>query len=208
LEQRLANTYEQYKLTKITAPISGSVDQILIKENEAAAAGFGTVRIVKLSELKITAKLSEVYQGAVKKGDSVSVIDPRLNTSFSSTVSSVSQVIDPKNRIFIVEINVPKDQKKLKPNMLVKLLINDYSNPAALTIPLKIIQKTGEEPFIFTAKKSDDSWVVEKRFVQMGTYYENRLEVKKGLEDSEYVVVAGFQDLANGQKVNLTNSEN
>jgi len=34
LEKRLAATQEQYRLTKVVAPINGSVDQILIKEGE------------------------------------------------------------------------------------------------------------------------------------------------------------------------------
>jgi membrane fusion protein, multidrug efflux system len=211
LEQRLASTNEQYQFTKITAPISGSVDQILIKENEAAAAGFGTIRIVKPSELKITANLSEVYQESIKKGDSVMVHVPMLNTSFMVTISSVSQVIDPKNRTFIVEIKLPKGHNDLKPNMLVKLSINDYTNPSAITVPLNTIQKTGEKAFLFTAKKSVDSnedfWLVSKRFVQPGTYQENTLEITNGLDDGEFIVVTGFQDLADGQKVRLAKSQ-
>ena len=53
LEKKLATVREQYRMTKITAPISGTVDEVVIKEGEAAAAGFGAVRIVQLSALKI-----------------------------------------------------------------------------------------------------------------------------------------------------------
>lgn len=211
LVQRLASVKEQYRLTKITAPISGSVDQILIKESEATAAGFGVIRVVKLSDLKITAKLSEVYQGSVNKGDPVSIEAPLLNKSFNSTISSVAQVIDPKNRIFSIEISVPKDVRDLKPNMLVKLSINDYSNPIGLAVPLKAVQKTADNYFLFIANKAgkpDESiWSVEKRFVQPGKLSGNSLEISDGLKNGEFIVVTGHQDLADNQKVRLADTK-
>jgi len=211
LEQRLATVTEQYRMTKISAPIDGSVDQILIKENEAAAAGMGTIRIVKQSALKITAKLSEVYQGRIHEGDSVGVEVPILNNTFTSIVSAVSQVIDPNSRTFIVEITVPKSQDNLKPNMLVRLSINDYSNANALTIPLKALQRTADASFLFVAKQAagaeDDIRIAEKRFVKGGMYYENRLEITSGLTDGEFVIVNGFSDLANEEKVRLAKTD-
>jgi len=211
LQQKLVTVTEQYRLTKITAPIDGTVDRILIKENEAAAAGMGTIRVVKQSALKITAKLSEVYQGRIKEGDSVGVEVPLLNTSFNSTVFAVSQVIDPNSRTFVIEISVPKTQDILKPNMLVKLSINDYSNARALTVPLKAVQRTADASFLFVAKAAngneDDVRVAEKRLVKPGLYYENRLEITSGLEDGEYIIVNGFSDLANEEKVRLAKTE-
>lgn len=211
LQQRLATVEEQYRLTKIISPIEGSVDQILIRENEATAAGFGTIRVVKLSELKITAKLSEVYLGSIKMGDSVKVEIPLLSRSFTSTVTSVAQVIDSKNRTFGIEIEVPKTEKNIKPNMLVKLDINDYSNEQSLTVPLRSIQKTADNTFLFIAKKPDDNksdiWTVEKRIVEVGKFNNNMLEIVKGLHSGDYIVIAGHQDLADKQKVRLAISE-
>jgi len=41
LEKRLETLHEQYQMTKITSPINGNVDDVLIKEGEMAAAGRG-----------------------------------------------------------------------------------------------------------------------------------------------------------------------
>ncbi len=211
LEQKLTTVEEQYRLTKIIAPISGNVDRILIKENEATAAGMGTIRVVQVSALKIRAKLSEVYQGSVKKGDSVGVEIPLLNKSFQSVVSAVSQVIDQNNRTFDVDVYVPKSLQDIKPNMIVKLLINNYRNPDALIVPLKAVQKTAESSFLFIAKKSQEAsdgiWIAEKRFIKPGMYYNNMLEIKDGLQEGEYIIVSGFRDLADGEKVRLADKK-
>jgi len=209
LEQKLKTVNEQYKLTKITAPISGTVDQILIKEGEAAAAGIGAIRIVQLTELKIKANLSENYISYIKAGDLVNVHIPVLDKNLSLKIDAVSQVVDAQNRTFSVEMKIPKNEPEIKPNMLAVLTINDYTNPNALTVPIDIVQKTGAENFLFTVKNnpqdSGENWQVEKRFVNTGKKYNEQIEITDGLSKNESVVVVGFQNLADGQVVHVNN---
>jgi len=212
LEMRLAATREQYRMTKIIAPISGTVDQILIKEGEAVGGGFGTIRIVQLSALKIKAGISEEYTGQVRVGDSVTVRIPVLNRDLISTIRSVSRVINPKNRTFPIEIGLPKDTQNIQPNMLAVLTINNYSNPEAITVPVNIIQKTGRSEFLFTAQSQpgdkNDLYKTERRTVQTGKKYGDVVEIIDGLTAEEFVVIRGFQNLADQQLVLAELNEN
>jgi membrane fusion protein (multidrug efflux system) len=208
LEKKLATVREQYRMTKIIAPISGTVDEVAIKEGEAAAAGFGAVRIVQLSALKIKAKLSENYISQVSVGDTVQVLIPVIDLKFKQVVKAVSQVIDPQNRTFDIELKVPRMKQAVKPNMLAVLTINNYSNSRALTVPVNSLQKTGSDYFLFTARQNHDNvndhWVVERREVLPGEYQGDRIEISKGLKAGEHVVTFGYQDLADGQTVMLS----
>lgn len=207
LEKKIQTLQEQYKLTKITAPISGTVDEVMIKEGEMAVAGMAAFRIVQLSRLKITASLSENYISNVNLKDQVQVEIPVLNKEFNQTIGSISQVIDPQNRTFRIEIPVPNDQINLKPNMLAVVIINDYSNSEALSVPQNIIQATGNNQFLFTAEEKNGKWFVSKRFIVTGKDYDNQVEIKKGLETGEFVVTFGYQNLADGQIVKIDNPE-
>jgi membrane fusion protein (multidrug efflux system) len=208
LEKKLTTVREQYRMTKIITPISGRVDEVAIKEGEAAAAGFGAVRIVQLSALKIKAKLSENYISQVSAGDTVQVLIPVIDLNFKQVVKAVSQVIDPKNRTFDIELKVPQMKQAVKPNMLAVLTINNYSNPRALTVPVNSLQKTGSDYFLFTARQNtndeSDHWVVERREVTPGEYQGDRIEINQGLKAGEHVVTFGYQDLADGQTVMLS----
>ncbi len=209
LEKRLAATEEQYKLTKIISPISGSVDEILIKAGEAVAAGFGTIRIVNLSDMKITAQLSEEYIRQVKVGNPVEVELPVLDNSFKSRIVAVSQVIDPRNRTFPIDVAFPARVEGIQPNTLSVLTINDYSNLSAKSVPVNVVQQTEDSHFLFIARPStadaSQSWTVEKRTVRIGKTWENRVEILTGLQAGEYIIVQGFQDLADGQKIQINN---
>ena len=206
LENRLASVKEQYRLTKFIAPINGSVDQIKLKENEATAAGMGGIRVVQLSKLKIEAKISEKYIDDLRVGDEVEVSLPVLDKTFTSKIRAVSQVIDPENRTFPIEIEVPDEHKIIKPNMLTVLTINDYTNENALIVPMRILQNTGTDQFLFTAIKSEkqDIYIAKKQIVKVGTNNGIVAEIKSGLQAGENIVTQGFQELADGQQVILS----
>ncbi len=201
LEKRLATLKEQHKLTKIYSPLSGTVDNVLIKEGEIAAAGMGAIRVVQLSNLKIKVDLSEIYISRIRKGDLVHVSIPVTGGEFDLHVDAVSQVIDPENRTFQIEMKIPKTEAGIKPNMLSVLTINDYSNPEALTVPVNIIQETGTGKFIFVAEQKNGDWVARRRSVKTGKSYNDRVEVLSGLQEGEHVVTVGYQNLADGQKI-------
>ncbi len=201
LEKRLETLEEQYKLTKIFSPLSGTVDEVLIKEGEMVAAGIGAVRVVQLSNLKIKVDLSEFYISRIKKNDLVQVSIPVLGREFDLRVDAVSQVIDPDNRTFQVEMKIPKSETGIKPNMLSVLTINDYTNREALKVPLNIVQETGTEKFIFVAEQKSEKWIARRRSVQTGKSYNNWIEVVSGLQEGEHVVTFGYQNLANGQNL-------
>jgi RND family efflux transporter MFP subunit len=201
LERRLETLREQLRMTRVTAPIGGTVDEVFIKEGEMAAAGQGALRIVQLSRLKVTALLSENYISRVRRGDEVTVEIPVLGKSFARTVTAASQVIDPQTRTFQIEVRIPPEEKTLKPNLLAVVTINDYTNPEAVTVPVGIVQDSGDERFLFVAGKDGDGWRAHRRAVQIGQSQSGRLEILEGLEPGEYVVAFGFQNLADGQRI-------
>ncbi|MBD3374279.1 efflux RND transporter periplasmic adaptor subunit, partial [candidate division KSB1 bacterium] len=193
LEKRLAATREQYKLTKITSPIDGNVDEVMLKQGEAVAAGFPTIRVVRLSELKIAAHLSEEYIGQVKAGQPVTVRLPVLNKKFDSTISTVSQVIDPQNRTFLIEVLLPAQDEAIQPNSLAVLSIANYRTSDALTVPVDVLQRTEDRQFLFTAQANSESqnpsWTVAKVWVETGYRANNQVEILNGLESGDHIVV-------------------
>ncbi len=200
LERRLATLNEQLAMTKISAPIAGTVDDILIKEGESAAAGFGAFRLIQMSRLKVRAALSENFATKIHRGDAVTVRIPVAGLEFDRKIEAVSQVIDARNRTFQIEVFLPGDNR-LKPNMMAVLTITDYRNPQALTVLENIVQETGVEKFLFVAESKEGKWTARKRIVRTGMDSENRVEILEGLSDGESVVSFGFQKLTDGRSL-------
>lgn len=203
LEKQLEAMREQYKLTKIYAQISGTVDEISVKEGEMAAPGRPAVRLVKLSALKIEASLSEEFISSVSEKDMVDIEIPAASVNFSQPITAVSKVIDPNNRTFNIEIKIPRKIDNVKPNMLAVLTINDYTNKDALVVPLNAVQKTDKLEFVYIAEQNDGNWVSKKQTVKTGKYYNNKTEILEGLKAGEKIIVEGYNQVGNNQKLNV-----
>jgi membrane fusion protein (multidrug efflux system) len=207
LEKKLETLEEQHKLTRILAPINGTVDDVLIKEGEMAVAGRGTIRIVQLSRLKITVFLSENHIARILANQPVKVQIPVVGREMDLKIDSVSQVIDPNNRTFQINIRIPAQEKELKPNMLAVVTISDYSNPEALAVPQNVVQNTGADHFLFVAEEQNNGWIARRRTVTLGENYAEHVEIREGLSPGELVITFGYQTLADGQTVSVQHEE-
>jgi RND family efflux transporter MFP subunit len=204
LEKRLSTIREQLQKTKITAPISGVVDLVAIKEGEAAAAGFGAIRVVQNNNLKVKAQVSEKYIMNIRRGDSVDVEITGVNLNFRSRITAVSSVIDPDARTFAVEVDIPNEFTNLANNMLAVLKLNDYVNEKAITVPINVVQTTGEEEFLFMAIPDAGAWRAEKRMIKTGMKSGNRVEIlSDNITPGDMVIIAGFQNIASGQSLSV-----
>lgn len=205
LEQQLATLNEQLNMSRIKSPINGNVDDVIIKEGEMAAPGFPAFRVVQLSNLKVKAQLSENYITSVKAKDPVVVRFPLLNRDLNLRIDATSQVIDPNNRTFALEIRIPQNERGIKPNMLAVLVINNYLNPQAITVPQNSVQKNGGGEYLFVAAREDDRLIARRKTVKTGYSYANRTEILEGLTPGEQVIVFGHQNLADGQLIETAN---
>jgi membrane fusion protein (multidrug efflux system) len=199
LEKQIAALKEQLKLSKMYSPINGTVDEINLKVGESAM--MGGIRVVQLSALKIKASISEKYISSVHKGDDVLVQLPTLDTTFYKKIESVSQVIDPDNRTINIEFSLPSGIKDVKPNMITVLTITDYVNENATVVPQKIIQRKGDELFLFVAEKDGKNWKAVKRSIKEGRTQNGKTEVLEGLQANDQLIVFGYQNLSDGQAV-------
>lgn len=203
LDKKLQSLNKQLEMTKIIAPINGTIDELLVKEGEMAAPGKGAVRIVNISDLKIIASLSEAYVNDVNKGDVVSINIPSLKVTSSEKVMSVAKVINSSNRTFSIEVKAPC-VKNIKPNMLTILSVNDYTKADAIVVPMNILQNTGKDFFVFKAVEKDSKWYAVKTIVKPGKYYNNQIEILEGVNKGDFLVTFGFQQISDGSLLTIS----
>jgi membrane fusion protein (multidrug efflux system) len=202
LERRLSTLNVQLNQSTVTAPISGVVDQVIVKVGQSAAPGIGLVRIVNLSQLKVVAKVSDSYAGSVRKGDAVMIQFPDLNREMNSRISFVSTTVDPLSRTFTIEAPLPSDNA-LKPNMLARIKINDETKANAITINQNLIQSTENGQLVYVAVTEGNKKIAKARPVKTGPSYGGKITVTQGLQAGDQIVTAGYQDLVDGQPISF-----
>jgi len=201
LEKKIETVKEQLKKLSIISPINGTVDEIVLKKGEMASPGISGVRVIQMSDLKITAHISEKYFGLVKKGDIVSVQTENSTVINNLHISIISKVINPENRTFTVEINIPSNIKEFSPNMLVKLQICDYQNDNAIVAPINIVKKNNNKEFLYIAEKKGNTFIARKRNIETGIVSNTTVEILKGLNVGDKIITTGYHEIVEGEIV-------
>lgn len=199
MEKQLASLQEQNGMTRITAPFSGTVDEVTAKVGENIAPGMPAARVVNTSNLKLKASVSEAYVTNIKKGNKVTVTITELGKDISATVSFVGKTIDPLSRTFPVEVKLPSDAN-LRPNMTGIVRVIFHTEPAAIVVPVNVVQSINNEKVVFVYEASGKEAVARKKVVTVDGVYDNLAQVQ-GLKAGEKIVSFGYQGLNDGQVI-------
>ena len=205
----LLKTIEQLKKqllrTQILAPFSGKIDEIVANTGANLLPGQTPVmRIVNLEEMYAEANVPERYLSQIKIGTTALVEIPMLKTKYSSSIRQTGNFINPNNRSFRVETPLPNPDKMIKPNLSCKLKINDYSNPQALMIPLRIIKENASgQKYIYKLKPDgkDQVYRTEQIFVQLGKSSKDKIEILEGIQAGDLLIDEGATIVENNQRV-------
>ena len=103
-----------------------------------------------------------------------------------------------------METPLPNPDEMIKPNLSCRLKINDYSNPEALMIPLRIIKENAVgKKYIFKLNPDgkDQVYRTEKTFIQLGKYSIDKVEVLVGIQSGDLLVDEGATIVENNQRV-------
>lgn len=200
---------QQLAKTRVTAPFSGVIDEVITEQGTVVAPGQGLFRIVNLNDMYISAAVPEKYLPTVTVGKSVEINFPVLGTSISSKVRQSGNYISPTNRSFNIEVSVPSTNDKVKPNLTAKLKINDYTNEAAFLIPLSVISEDAAgSQYVYKVVKDSvtDESVAQRSTIQTGLAQGGVVEVLDGLKADDMVIVEGARRVQDGQIVKIVNN--
>ena len=163
----------QLEKATLIAPFSGIIDAVFQEKGTVIVPGQGVpvFRIVNLSKMYIETEVPETYLVSITKNKAVQVNFPILGTSLQSKVRQVGNYINPNNRSFKIEIDVPNLEGNIKPNLTARLKINDYTNTNAILIPQSIISENAKgEQFVYILKnkKKNNEATAERLVIATG----------------------------------------
>lgn len=193
LENSLESLKSQAKKLKITAPFSGTVDEIFVKTGGLANPMFPALRLINLNQIHVESEVTETYLKYIKKGTEVELYFPSIDKKINTKVDQVGNYINPNNRSFKVRINVNNTDGTLKANLLAEVKISDFKE-VGIVIPSNLIQKDRmNKPFVYSLVKENKFYRVKKSYIIEKISYENESFISEGLEADALIVDKGSQ---------------
>lgn len=208
-EKAVNQMRSQLAKTEVRAPFSGTIDDVITEQGSVVAPGASQLmRIVNLKDMYIETAVPEAYLTSVTNDKTVKVEFPVLGKEVDAKIRQAGSFINPANRTFKVEIDVPNKDGMVKPNLTAKLKINDYTNSNAIMIPLSVISENAQgQQYVYIVEELDGNNVgkTKRVIIETGRSQGDNIEVLSGLEIGMDVVEEGARSVKEGQDVEIIN---
>ncbi len=200
----LKSQYDEAKLAlercSIKAPISGRLNEIETKVGDWLGVDKPVAQILQTGNVKVTVGIPE--------SDVASVID--LNEADIKIEALNNMLVKGKKiflsrnpgsmaRLYNLELEVPNPDGKILPGMFARVEIIKKRFQNSFVIPLYAVIAQGSDKFVYIEKDG----VVEKRNIELGIISNWEIQVTKGLEPGDHLIIVGHRVLDSGQKVDV-----
>lgn len=204
LENNLSSLKTQARKMKITAPFSGTVDEIFPRLGELTNPQMPAVRLLNLDNVYVEADVTETYLPIIKQGTETVVHFTSINKEITSKISQVGNYINPANRSFKIRVNLDNKDQSIKPNLLADIKIVDFETKGII-IPSSLVQQDQNgNNYVFTVIAENNEQKVVKNIITVDNEYNHEVYVSAGLTANDTLVNAGARFVKEGDIVKIS----
>jgi multidrug efflux pump subunit AcrA (membrane-fusion protein) len=186
--------------TSIRAPISGIVSVRFVDQGALVSTTTPVLRIVAMDEIKVVVQVVGRELAHLKCGAIADIqLDAYGEEVFPGELKCISPTVDPESRTVDVEIEVDNKDHRLKPGMFARVSIVTQRRENVLLLPNDSLAGQGAAPQVFVNENGKAS----RRAVSLGVQGEQHVEVLRGLEAGDEVIIAGQYELKDGMPVKV-----
>jgi len=173
----------------VTAPVSGVVVELSVREGMSVAAGAPMFRINGLDTVWINAEVPEGQAMQVRPGTPVEARTAALpSVVFKGKVSALLPEVNPTTRTLKARIELANPHGELVPGMFAGISFNPAQQGEMLLVPSEAVIQTGTRSVVMLAQGEGRFLPVE---VEIGREANGQTEVRMGLEAGQKIVVSG-----------------
>ena len=171
------------------SPITGVVAELGVREGTQVSPGMSLFTLVDLSQVWVTAQITEAQADWVAKGQPAEASVPALpGRVFKGQVDYVYPEIVAETRTLKARIVLDNPRLELKPGMYASVTVMGGTKREVLLVPSEALIRTGTRSTIIIAEGEGHFRAVA---VTAGDESEGKVEIRKGLEAGQQVVASG-----------------
>jgi len=224
----------QLQKAEVRAPVSGMVDEHLLKAGERASVGTPLARIYKNDVMRAVVNVPDRQAPFLDAGNrtlrqyvlrqtpgarpevraEVTIPGPpRLTGGFERGVDLKAEIVriaaatDENSNTFQVELKIDNPGRAIRHGLLGEARISYLTYPQAVVIPVRAVQMSELGPRVFVASKRDGRDVAEVRDIEPGGIRDGELFVTGGVQAGEKLVVSGQRGLVHGESIRIVQED-
>ncbi|MCR4823555.1 MAG: efflux RND transporter periplasmic adaptor subunit [Treponema sp.] len=200
-----------YNDSPVRAPISGRVTSLPVTVGSTVSQSSSVAKVARTDDLEIRINIAERFISRISNGQKATLtFDAYPSVVFTAKVFEVSPVLDTSTRTMGVKLRLTPPDSRVKVGMYgrVKLVTESVKNAIVLPTSALVTRDGKDYVFVITSPKSGKTAaVVGLKPVTKGITVDNAVEITKGLEVGDEVVIKGQTLLNDGSKVNVVSAK-
>jgi len=197
---QLAKSRETAEDYSITAPWDGIVSKVLVRDGDYVAPRTALVEIFDPQSLVVRFAVPEVQATEIQDNMAVETqLDAYPGRTFQGKIQRIYPELDTRMRTRTVEA-VIGEPVALIPGMFARVKVLLEFVPDAVTVPSQAVIVTPKgDRIAFVAREGKAA----RRKVEIGIEEGGRIQIVKGIQSGEQVIVAGNEKLKDGAEIQV-----
>ncbi len=202
----LKNAEIQLGFCRVDAPFSGYITRrffdpgtyVTSSTNSSSSTLF---YLADINRVKVLVNVLEENIPILPKIEDVQItVDAYPDKVFHGKLTRISQQLDLSTRTMPVEVDINNPQGLLKPGMFANVnCVYDKSDNSIL-LPTQVVMNDESGDYVYTLGPGD---IVHKKYVKVGVTHDNEDQIVSGLNDSDKVLLMGYNMVHNGMRVRV-----
>lgn len=186
--------------TKITAPISGRLNEIAAEVGDRMSVDKEVAQILQIGEVKVTVGIPESDVDSISDLQEADVVLEALDKlKVKGRKLFFSRQPGDLARLYNLELIVDNRDGRILPGMFARVELVKKSFKESLTIPIYAVISQGDENIVYL----ENDKKAEKRTVKLGVLDGWMIQVVSGLKQGDKVIIVGHRQVDEGQMVQV-----
>ncbi len=209
--ERVEQRGQPIAINTITAPNSGVITELMVRQGMTLAAGMSLAKINSLATVWLELAVPEAQAALVAQGQTVQAKLPALgNTVINGKVTAILPETNRDTRTLRVRVELPNPGQRLRAGMFAQARLQGMASSGktggqmghmaqmaqmgqmaqstTLIVPSEAVIRTGKRAIVYLALEGGRYQPVE---VEVGAERDDKLEILSGLQAGQKVVASG-----------------
>lgn len=197
----LENAYITLEKMNVKAPFKGVIVNLpYFTPGVEVASGSTLVGLMDYSKMYVETQFPENALAKLEVGQKVHITNYNIKQdTLKGILTQLSPAINEETRTFSGYIEIDNPELKLRPGMFAKADIVTVRKDSVLAIPKDIVKNRRGGKLVYTVDRNN----AEEKVIQTGISDDKYVEVEKGLQAGDKIVVKGYEWLRNRSKVKV-----
>jgi len=139
----------------------------------------------------------------INVGSKVPVTIDSLHKSVEGTVTAIAPKADSATMGYPVEVAIANPAGEIKPGMTVKINLFTGTLHNIIAVPVDAVVEKNGQHIVYIVENNKAKEV----YVETGVSNDSQIEITKGLEEGQIVIVQGNRLLSDGQQVKVVTEQ-